>query len=413
MVRTLLFVLLAGCSGCGLDQVGSAESVSALNTPPPIGTLTGTPWERHVVYSGPRGADGVDVRGAGESLQIATAWEEAGIVTVSSHPGYANLGSAWPTTTYTGFVGPEDAKFADLDHDGVPDLVVATDAGQRVWVVIDGVKTVLPESAGHGRWMQAASTDVDHDGYDDVVAASRVGTPAVVAWFHNPAVTGGGWTYHKISTAGWGMTVAPQADGSLLVTDRAAYKDAGGVIRWDLYGARILRPGPDVTAEWVNEPISVAGSCPTCTPGDEMFGGLLADGSLLHCQSKAGTPNRVVRQHRTPGVGNGWSAPALLPAPAYSAAGGCQGPVEGDLDHDEMPDVVVSTWEADALPASTKVGVYAILGTGELRDISGPTGTKHDNALLIDVDGDGWVDVLDSEQVENLGVIWYRNPGVF
>ena len=42
--------------------------------------------------------------------------------------------------------------------------------------------------------------------------------------------------------------------------------------------------------------------------------------------------------------------------------------------------------------------------------ISGPKGTKYDLVELIDLDGDGDLDVLTCEEVENLGVFWYENP---
>lgn len=43
-------------------------------------------------------------------------------------------------------------------------------------------------------------------------------------------------------------------------------------------------------------------------------------------------------------------------------------------------------------------------------EISGAPGTKYDLVQLIDLDGDGDLDVLTCEEVENLGVIWYDNP---
>jgi len=43
-------------------------------------------------------------------------------------------------------------------------------------------------------------------------------------------------------------------------------------------------------------------------------------------------------------------------------------------------------------------------------DISGPKGVKFDRIELIDLDGDGDLDVLTCEERDNLGVIWYENP---
>ncbi|MEO0477263.1 MAG: hypothetical protein AAF085_15040, partial [Planctomycetota bacterium] len=43
-------------------------------------------------------------------------------------------------------------------------------------------------------------------------------------------------------------------------------------------------------------------------------------------------------------------------------------------------------------------------------DISGLEGKKFDRLELIDLDGDGDLDVLTCEEADNLGVIWYENP---
>jgi hypothetical protein len=48
--------------------------------------------------------------------------------------------------------------------------------------------------------------------------------------------------------------------------------------------------------------------------------------------------------------------------------------------------------------------------------IAGKTGIKYDFATLVDMDGDGDLDVLTCEEANNakdgpgLGVIWYENP---
>jgi hypothetical protein len=74
------------------------------------------PWARHTIHRGPRGADGVnlaDVNGDGLS-DVVTAWEEAGLVTVSLSP--ADPRQKWPTVTVgSGLFGVEDAVFGDIN----------------------------------------------------------------------------------------------------------------------------------------------------------------------------------------------------------------------------------------------------------------------------------------------------------
>ena len=56
-------------------------------------------------------------------------------------------------------------------------------------------------------------------------------------------------------------------------------------------------------------------------------------------------------------------------------------------------------------------GVMALLAPDRAPlDISGSDGVKHDLVELLDLDGDGDLDVLTCEERKNLGVFWYENP---
>ena len=402
---------------------------------------TGTPWVRHVITALSVGADGVDVRDVnGDGLRdVTTAWEEGGIVTVSLHPpAGSDPRLAWPTSVVaTGMHGVEDAKFANLDGDGQVDVISANDGGQRISAHFAGSPwstVTIASSLGHNRWMQAAAADIDGDGNMDIVAGSRAGTavnPAVIAWFRNPgpnlAREGTAWTYHEMTKAGWTMSVIStdvdgDGDPDTIVSDRGSFRQPNNVVSWENYGARwieTVRRG-NAAPTFVNHAIEIAGSCAMCTPGDAMFVALHdmdGDGvlDLIDGTSSGNRPNRVVvhRNLAAWGPPSTWSNDLL---PTRTNVGHYQGVAVGDIDGDRLLDLVISTWEADKLPASPLSGVYweRNLGDGrwEARELSGPLGTKHDNAVLDDVDGDGDLDVINTEQVENLGVIWFENPGV-
>src|SRR5688572_25757840 len=77
----------------------------------------GAAWRRHVIDDSSRGADGVrtaDVNGD-RWPDLATGWEEGGVVRVYLHPGAARVRPAWPAVTVGAVGSPEDAAFADLD----------------------------------------------------------------------------------------------------------------------------------------------------------------------------------------------------------------------------------------------------------------------------------------------------------
>jgi hypothetical protein len=46
-----------------------------------------------------------------------------------------------------------------------------------------------------------------------------------------------------------------------------------------------------------------------------------------------------------------------------------------------------------------------------LHDLGGPDGKKFDLVPPADLNGDGWPDVLTTEETDGLGVVWYENPG--
>lgn len=48
----------------------------------------------------------------------------------------------------------------------------------------------------------------------------------------------------------------------------------------------------------------------------------------------------------------------------------------------------------------------------EPHKIAGIEGSKFDLVELLDLDGDGDLDVITCEEGENIGVIWYENPTI-
>jgi hypothetical protein len=78
-------------------QVLAALVLAALQ----IVVLADPPWPRHTIDDTSRGADGTrlaDVNGDG-LLDIATPWEEGGLIRVYVHPGLDKVKQPWPAVT--------------------------------------------------------------------------------------------------------------------------------------------------------------------------------------------------------------------------------------------------------------------------------------------------------------------------
>ena len=83
------------------------------------------PWVRHTIDSSSEGADGIRLADINRDnlMDIATGWEEGGIVRAYLHPGHAKTKQEWPAVTVGRVRSAEDALFADFDGDGNIDVV--------------------------------------------------------------------------------------------------------------------------------------------------------------------------------------------------------------------------------------------------------------------------------------------------
>ena len=88
-----------------------------------IHAFAAEPWNRHVIDNSSRGADGTRLVG----MDIATGWEEGGVVRVYRYPGAAQTKQPWPSEAVGKVGSPEDAVFADIDRDGKLDVISASE----------------------------------------------------------------------------------------------------------------------------------------------------------------------------------------------------------------------------------------------------------------------------------------------
>src|SRR6187399_177429 len=86
-------------------------------------------WERHAVDNTLLGADGVrleDANGDGRT-DIVTGWEQSGLTRIYFNPGAGSVTQPWKYVTVGLSPDVEDAVLADLDGDGVKDVVTSSE----------------------------------------------------------------------------------------------------------------------------------------------------------------------------------------------------------------------------------------------------------------------------------------------
>ena len=359
------------------------------------------PWPRHTIDASSRGADGVrvaDANGDGR-LDVVTAWEEGGEVRVYLQPEGDALRAPWPRVMVGRVRSPEDAVFVDLDGDGGVDVVSSCEGRERAvyahWAPAERERLLDPEAwstaafpaaRGHAQWMFAEPMDVDGShGVDLVIGAKNEG--ACVAWLEAPAQPRAleQWRLHVIEPAGWIMSLRAleRDEPTLLVSDRRGERRGVYALQAER-GASGLR--------WTRQNLLGAEhevmflDCARAD-GEGALAVATRDGELLlrDADGELAYPN----PH-----GHPWGK-----ALRY-----------GDLDLDGDLDLALSH---RVQGGSSEPGLVWLERTPEgwrPRPLSDAAGKKFDRLELVDLDGDGDLDLLTTEEVEGLGVVWYENP---
>lgn len=363
------------------------------------------PWLRHTIDDSSEGADGVrltDINSDG-LMDIATGWEEGGIVRYYLHPGYEKAHLPWPAVTVGKVASPEDAVFADLDADGTFEIISACEGKTRSIFVhrSNGGQwetEAFPATREKQSWMYSLPMQVDGKIGIDLIVGSK-GTGATIGWLESPRDPSilSDWQYHRLQSAGWIMSliaVDMDADGDedVLVSDRKG-KSRG--VYW-------LEHPTDVALaqSWSRHDIS-------STDAEILFidhGDLDHDGRL-----------DVVASERTSllwfrNTTTGW-VEHVIPLP--SGVGSGKSVAICDVDLNGKNDLVFSCENATGERSGMRWLSWQespFSGKWIDHEIAGRLGIKFDRVVPYDADGDGDLDMLCCEEREGLGVFWYENP---
>ena len=321
------------------------------------------------------------------------------------------------------FAGARAVRLADLDRDGLLDVVAAgTVADQVLWWRNDGTPLDDTVDLGSGeRWVERlvgsvngpvalAIADLDGDGFEDVLAGAQAA--GQIGWWRNDGdPTDGGWTGLAIDDA---ITVVRSlaaadldGDGDLDVLGTAGSGD--GVSWWENDGDPLDDTADDGAGNyWTERAIATAFAGAWTARGVDLDadGDLDVVASAVTADSIAWWENDGSPADNGTDLGNGDFWP---PAVVDAAVDGATDVVAGDLDGDGDLDLAatasasddVSWWENDTIHR------------GALFDLSHQvaSGDQPEGIALADVDGDGDLDLVGGRQGTANDLSWWENDG--
>jgi len=401
-------------------------------TPQCPGMSLASAWTRHNIHNAILGTDGVktfDFDSDGDQ-DVVGPWEGAARATFSENPGAGAVrgASSWTTAQIDTLTAMEGLGLGDFDMDGLQDTCTTQQSPGAVHIVFGPASgwttggnwtsmnlTVL--SGSNIGWMECTAMDVDSDGHTDIVIGGDTqGAGGQLSWVKGPAAskrTAANWTPRTdIEGSGRIMTLQVRnidgdGDQDILASTRVApnvgifwqEKTGAGTFTRHNISANIAFNGGDVFMLF--DPGDLDGD------GDDDICGV-NDASVLRCMYNMDSS----------GAGGGdwltWT-PQALPQPA--SFGPYMSAAIGDINLDTYPDVVVASHAGAANTQSALVWLKGPTWTrGEIEGIDAFL-SKYDNVKLLDLDGDGDLDVLagdqgdeDVNQEGNEGLAWFENP---
>jgi hypothetical protein len=414
-------------------------------------TAQATPWALHTIDASGTGADGVRVADFnGDGLpDVVTAWEEGGKVKAYFHPGYAAAVSPWPSALLGKINDPEDV--VAMTFNGEVIFISSTEReNQHIYVhyreapaapwstaVVKSSRADEPflvricRTRVGGIVMRLLGMDRScwkgrmPQRWMYVLPLACPGPPAFVAGSkeHNGTLTlfrhdgksFGAWKATPLTRVGWTMSIVQLTsadDGAI----RLVYSDRRGS---DLDGNGKLDDSIDPTREpsaprrgvfmlshrdgawskralWTTEDeVMFLSAADINGDGRDDIVAATKGGYVMALESQV-EGNFIARKFPLPdGVNRDLKAVAI-----------------GDIDGDGVPELVLSV--ETAKPKDLRVFAvyldYRNSAIKRIEDIGGAKGQKFDRLELVDVNGDGFKDVLTTEENIGLGVIWYENP---
>jgi hypothetical protein len=410
-------------------------------------------WTMHTIDDLLEGADGVDlydVDGDGD-IDALSSWEESAMVLLHENPGPGLVRDRWARTNIGGGLDMrkvEDARYVDLDEDGQVDAVVTATENRSEKVGMHWLKRLHSphaEDSWVANWLEPdvnylfvkiATGQIDGDGAIDIAVGSKSDSkPARLLWYQAPPnpvpANVSAWRAHDIAGIEWTDSIEivdVNGDGASDILMNYWHHLAWYENPRDLsmgsqpWNEHMISSTTNSYFSRCDEP----GSAPAAmrlVVGADISGALIGEPvAWLVAKELDQDANWSGRwlQHRI-------TSPDAVPRDPSRQNYSVKGIACGNIDDDPRPDIVISV-------SGHGHGVFALLnlsnepGDQRLRQTTiasalpnSHKGIKFDDIRLADVDLDGDLDVVTTEEngsrgwwwsSRGLGLIWYENPGL-
>lgn len=380
-------------------------------------------WLKRAILSGKdssqQAADGTDVRDVNGDgwLDVASAWQQRGRTIVHINPGAGGIASEWPFVPVDFEINAkdaEDAVFGDIDRDGNVDVVTALAENGRKLLVqwapdaslyLDRTRWQSGELDPSNRrdWKRAEVADLDGANFEDIVAGSQDGGLFV---YLSPASPRDMTAWRRLT-----ITTSLGRLKDLAVRDMDGDGDLDIIVNDRATLAWYQNPRPNLAGVWRRhqvEDLKDLGNLMNVADIDQ-------DGleDLIIADNRRAVAGRVAAWYRRlDDTGRRWTKYPVFVRGGRPFRGGAdrsKGVAVGDVDGDGDNDIVLNVnatkgykvyWLSADRPTARRWTAHPISTEGQ----------KYDNIDLVDLDRDGDLDVVTSEEVKRLGVIWFENP---
>jgi len=365
-------------------------------------------WRCNVVQPDPKnhGPDGINLHdwdGDGD-LDVFVNYEEGAYSRLYFNPGKGKVRDLWADYIEFKHGKCEDSGMGDLDNDG--DIDYIANGG---WVYFNPGKTDLRDAS---KWTKMTLfnnearvpvvADVDGDGLNDLIVGAKAWYKQPVKGKHNAK----NWKSHPLGRALWPMNcfvydMDADGDDDIVVQDRRRetfwFVNAGKGKRAAQWSRKTLYAKKDGMFMAIGD-----------VNGDKIDDFVITNqrGRNIHIllrSNKRGEPSlkTIVLAQPADKTGAGGS---------YFPKGAAVMELDGDPSKKEIlivpksGNIWMATFSGD--PTNAKNWKATPIETP-----GAATRRKMDNAFLGDLDGDGDLDIMTTEENGGWGAVWFENPG--